>query len=52
MVMRCILTTRRPLDDWKRTSIFSLIFKSNETLCKLIVDSGSCFNVPMPKRVL
>ncbi|KAK8936663.1 hypothetical protein KSP39_PZI012026 [Platanthera zijinensis] len=45
MVMRCILTTPRPLDDWKRTSIFSLIFKSGEKLCKLIIDSGSCVNV-------
>ncbi|KAK8949701.1 hypothetical protein KSP39_PZI006045 [Platanthera zijinensis] len=45
MVMRCILATPRPLDEWKRTSIFSLIFKSGEKLCKLIVDSGSCVNV-------
>ncbi|KAK8921340.1 hypothetical protein KSP39_PZI020136 [Platanthera zijinensis] len=45
MVMRCILATPRPLDEWKRTSIFSLIFKSGEKLCKLIVDSGRCVNV-------
>ncbi|KAK8947266.1 hypothetical protein KSP39_PZI006860 [Platanthera zijinensis] len=45
MVMRCILATPRPLDEWNRTNIFSLNFKSGEKWCRLIIDSGSCMNV-------
>ncbi|KAK8971507.1 hypothetical protein KSP40_PGU002652 [Platanthera guangdongensis] len=45
MVMRCILATPRALDDWNRTNIFSLNFKSGEKWCKLIIDSESCMNV-------
>ncbi|KAK8940525.1 hypothetical protein KSP39_PZI010475 [Platanthera zijinensis] len=44
-VMRCILTTPRTSHDWKRSSIFSLYFKSGDKSCKLIIDSGSCMNV-------
>ncbi|KAK8936425.1 hypothetical protein KSP40_PGU013368 [Platanthera guangdongensis] len=50
MVMRCILTTPRLLDDWKRMSIFSLIFKSGEKLYKLIIDSDSCVNIDVARE--
>ncbi|KAK8948367.1 hypothetical protein KSP39_PZI006161 [Platanthera zijinensis] len=44
-VVRCMLTTPQNDEDWKRTTIFTIITKIGEKTCKIIIDSGSCMNV-------